>query len=107
MIFKNIIKKATATHKERNKQYNKNYVKFGSIMDAMFPNGLTIKGAKEWAKFGLFFMAVVKTSRNAETFALKKTFDVDTTHDTGVYSFLLEETITELEETDGKTDHHS
>lgn len=94
--FTDIIKKAIQTHKKRSKTYNKNYYKFGEIMHAMFPLGLTIKGADMWSAFGLFFMMMVKISRNAESFAINKKFDIDTTHDTGVYSFILEEVIANL-----------
>jgi len=97
MKFKNILKKAEATHKARNKEYNTSYVKFGKIMDSIFPDGITIKGWKQWVKFGLFFMNMSKMSRNAESFIMYRKFHLDSTHDAGVYSFLLEEVETELE----------
>ena len=97
MKFEKIIEKAIKTHKDRDEEYGKSYVKFGKIIDSIFPDGLTIKGWKQWAKFGLFFMTVSKISRNAESFLAHKKFHIDSTHDAGVYSFLLEEVETELD----------
>jgi hypothetical protein len=98
MKFEKIIEKAKKTHKARNKEYNKNYIKFGKIADSIFPDGITIRGWKQWVKFGLFFMALVKMSRNAESFIQFRKFHEDSTHDMGVYSFMLEEVETELED---------
>ena len=63
-----ILEQAAATYRERNKEYGENYRVFGRVMDALFPDGLTIKGQDEWNRFHLWLLAVVKMTRYVQNF---------------------------------------
>lgn len=50
---------------ERNAVYKDNFRMVGRIMEAMFPEGITLKTEEEHNKFHLFMLAIVKLSRYA------------------------------------------
>jgi hypothetical protein len=58
-----ILEQAADTYRERNAEYGENYRVFGRVMDALFPDGLTIKGVDEWNRFHLWLLSVVKLTR--------------------------------------------
>jgi len=58
-----ILDKAAETYRERNAEYGENYRVFGRVMQALFPDGLTIKGEQEWVRFHLWLLSVVKLTR--------------------------------------------
>lgn len=82
-----ILEDMAKTFRERGKVYGDNYIRFGNMLHALFPNGLTINTPEDWVKFGFFFNIMQKASRfttkNAMTHA-------DSVHDMGVYSAMLE-----------------
>lgn len=84
-----ILDKMARTYRERNKLYGDNYKAFGHIMVAMFPGGLTVETAEEWNRLALFIHVVSKMTRYALNF--KKGGHLDSAHDAGVYSAMLEE----------------
>ncbi len=79
---------AAATFKQRNEVYGDQYLNFGSIMVAMFPNGITLKTAEEFSRFTLFFNCVGKLSRYSVN--LDKGGHKDSAHDLSVYAAMLE-----------------
>lgn len=89
--FDKIIKEAKKTHKERAKIYRNTSTKFGDVMVAFFPDGITLATKDEWAEFGIFFQIVSKITRNSEVLIKDKTSHKDSIHDIGVYAFMLEE----------------
>ena len=91
--YSDILKKNTKIVEEKGKQYGNTYHLFGTVMDALFPNGITILGIKEQERFGVFFMLVHKLIRIS-----KKLFDnvsLDSLTDLSNYAAMLEKIIIE------------
>jgi hypothetical protein len=84
-----ILAKAAETFRERNALYGNNYVQFGPIAAAMFPEGLTLKSAEDFARFGVFVQALSKFTRYAAN--LQDGGHRDSAHDMAVYGAMLEE----------------
>jgi hypothetical protein len=82
---------AMQTFAQRGKQYGGNsgeaYKRFGHIMMALFPNGLTINSPEDWNRYGCFHMEVVKIARYAANFEVGH---IDSQHDLIVYASMLE-----------------
>jgi hypothetical protein len=78
-----------STYRERNKTYGDNYKKLGAQMVAMFPDGLPKLDEAGWNRFGVWFMALTKLQRYAES--LGTGGHADSAHDAAVYSAMLEE----------------
>ena len=78
-----------ATYRERNALYKDNYKRFGDLMMALFPEGLTVKTRDEWNRICIFMMISSKLTRYAANF--EKGGHEDSIHDAGVYSAMLEE----------------
>jgi hypothetical protein len=84
------LKDAAATFAQRNKLYGDNYKKFGPLVEALFPEGVTLKSAADHARFALLIMICSKISRYAANFS--KGGHADSIHDAIVYCAMLEET---------------
>lgn len=74
---------------ERNKLYGDNYKRFGYVMVALFPNGLNLKSAEDFNRFGILVQLVAKETRYAENF-VRGGHD-DSLDDTAVYAMMLKE----------------
>ena len=81
------MKAAQRTFEERRAVYGENYLRFGRVMQAMFPDGLTVGTEEDWNRLGLFVQQVSKLTRYSNDF---RNGHVDSVHDCGVYSFMLE-----------------
>jgi hypothetical protein len=81
------IAEALETFKERNKVYGDNYLTHGTVMKALFPNGVDLKTEKEYNRFGIVNMMVAKLTRYCQSWPAAHQ---DSIHDLGVYSFMLE-----------------
>jgi hypothetical protein len=88
------MERGAATYRERNKRYGNNYKRFGEIMMALFPDGLTINTVEHWNRMGVIHMIIAKMSRYVTD---PKRGHLDSAHDMGVYSFMLEELDAEAE----------
>jgi hypothetical protein len=82
------LQRATDTYRSRNRVYGNNYKRFGKIMQALYPDGVTLKTEHQWNRFGIIIQLVSKLSRYV-TDPLNG--HLDSIHDMGVYSFMLEE----------------
>jgi hypothetical protein len=82
------MERALKTYKTRNRVYGNNYKRFGAIMAALYPNGVTIKTEHEWNRFGIILQKISKLSRYVTD---PMNGHIDSIHDDGVYSFMLEE----------------
>lgn len=74
--------------------YNGNEIRFGEVMDALYPDGLTIKGKEDWIKYGIFHMMVAKILRLSNTVFRGETEDsaekrFDNAMDSVVYSAMM------------------
>jgi hypothetical protein len=84
------IEAALNTFKQRNKQYGDNYLQHGQVMTALFPNGVQLQTVEDWNRFGIFNMMVAKLTRYAQNWPNVSESTIDSVHDNGVYSFMLE-----------------
>lgn len=84
-----ILEEASKTFRERNAVYGDNYIRAAGALQAMFPNGITLKTQEDHERMQIFSLIFVKLSRYAvqwdQGFRHK-----DSIHDTSVYAALLE-----------------
>lgn len=73
----------------RSAQYGEAYLQHGYIMAALFPDGLELKTAEDFNRFGIMNMMVSKLNRYSNNFG--NLGHQDSSRDLGVYSFMLEE----------------
>jgi hypothetical protein len=78
---------AQQTFAERAAVYGDNYLRFGRVMAAMFPHGINITTVEDWNRIGIFVQQVSKLTRYSNDFSKGH---IDSQHDLGVYSFMLE-----------------
>jgi hypothetical protein len=84
------LEEALFTFKERNKQYGDNYLTHGKVMTALFPDGIKLETVEDWNRFGIVNMIVAKLTRYAQAWPRVNKSTLDSVHDLGVYSFMLE-----------------
>jgi hypothetical protein len=82
-----LMEAAAQTYKDRRGVYGPSEQKFADVMQALFPNGLTISTHEEMVRLGIFSQILSKICRYANDFT---TGHVDSAHDLGVYAFMLE-----------------
>ena len=81
------MREALDTYNERRAEYGPSELKFGKVMDALFPNGLILKSADDWSRVGILVQIVSKLTRYSHNLAEPH---LDSAHDLGVYAFMLE-----------------
>jgi len=84
------IAEALETFRERNQSYGDNYLQHGKIMTVLFPNGIELKTVEDWNRFGIINMIIAKMTRYAQNWPDVNKVTIDSLHDLGVYSFMLE-----------------
>lgn len=84
-----LLEAAAATWRQRNALYGDNYKRFGAVMVALFPNGLTLDTVDDFNRLGVFVQCVSKLSRYAEN--ISRGGHQDSAHDLAVYAAMLEE----------------
>lgn len=85
-----LMEEAIRTYIDRSKVYGEfGFEEHGEVLKAMFPDGLTLKTEEEFSRFVLFIMQTIKICRYAKH--ITKGGHKDSAHDTGVYSFILED----------------
>jgi hypothetical protein len=86
----NILDEMASTYRERNAVYGDNFRMVGQMMKVLFPEGIP-KELLHSDHFHLFELKLVKLSR----FAISGLSHVDSIHDDGVYSAMIEQILTE------------
>lgn len=84
-----ILRRAAELFEERNALYGDNYKQFGTVMMALFPEGLQITTSGEWNRIGILVQLVNKLGRycaNAHVGGHK-----DSSRDKVVYAAMLDE----------------
>lgn len=81
-----ILEEMAETFRERNKIYGDNYKSVGSVMTALFPEGVSLKTNYDYNVWHLFELAIVKLTR----FANSKLTHEDSIHDAAVYLAMVE-----------------
>lgn len=84
------IEEALKTFKQRNESYGDNYLQHGRVMSALFPDGINLKTVEDWNRFGIINMVVAKLTRYSQKWPEVDEGTIDSVHDMGVYSFMLE-----------------
>lgn len=84
-----ILEEAATTYRQRNEVYGDNYLKFGKIMDIMFPDTIYVDGADGWNRMGVFVQCLSKLTRYAEN--MGKGGHYDSALDLSVYAAMLAE----------------
>lgn len=84
-----ILQDASDTYAERNKVYGNNYERAGAALDALFPDGITLKSVRDHERYQIFSLILVKLSRYANNW--EEGGHLDSIHDTAVYAAILEE----------------
>tara|TARA_R110000744_G_scaffold8696_1_gene28561 strand:- start:3545 stop:3877 length:333 start_codon:yes stop_codon:yes gene_type:complete len=84
------IEEALKTFKQRNESYGDNYLQHGRVMSALFPDGIKLKTVEDWNRFGIINMVVAKLTRYSQKWPEVDEGTIDSVHDMGVYSFMLE-----------------
>jgi hypothetical protein len=86
-----LLEAGASTFRERNAVYGDNYLQWGAICAAMFPDGITIPASDEQAfnRLGVFVQCLHKLTRYASTFNAGG--HQDSAHDLMVYAAMLEE----------------
>jgi hypothetical protein len=84
-----ILRSAAATFEQRNKLYGDSYLVYGEVMDALFPEGITIATIGDWNRFGILSMIVSKLTRYSAN--MRDGGHKDSAHDMAVYAAMLEE----------------
>lgn len=59
---------AAELFRDRDATYGSNFRSFGPVVEAMFPNGLTLKTARDWNRFGILLQVITKLSRYVASF---------------------------------------
>lgn len=81
-----VLRAMAETFEERSKTYGPNYLHFGEVCVALWPNGLTLKSKEEWVRMGLLTQIISKLTRYTNNPAGHK----DSAHDIGPYAAILE-----------------
>jgi hypothetical protein len=87
-IVPSLLREGAKTYEERNKVYGDNYKNVGNVMKAMFPDGIKLETAEDFTRWHLLELKIVKLTRYANNFLTGG--HLDSIHDDGVYSFMLE-----------------
>lgn len=83
-----ILSAAAHTFRERNAVYRDNLDLVGDTLEALFPEGLSVKTSQEWSRLHLLVLIVVKLTRYARCY--EKGGHQDSLRDMAVYSAILE-----------------
>lgn len=87
----NILRAAAQTYEQRNAGYKDNYKKVGAVMQAFFPEGVTLSKEQHHRVYHLFELMVVKLTRFVNSDFTHK----DSIHDSMVYAAMIEMVINE------------
>ncbi len=87
MTPQDILREAATIFEERHKVYGDNYKKVGTVMAALFPDGLDLKTADDHNRFHILMLDVVKLTRYAENW--HKGGHRDSLLDKAVYNTML------------------
>jgi len=102
------LRKAAEIYEQRNALYGDNYKRFGTIMHALFPEGIAqragVNGSKAetkqeyWNRIGILVQVVSKLTRYCENF--EKGGHADSLDDMAVYTMMLRELDKEAQDRD-------
>jgi len=82
-----LLKQAVQTYKDRRSDYGDSEKRFADAMIVLFPNGIHLQTHDDFVRYGLITQVVGKLVRYV---TMPYAGHVDSIHDLGVYSFMLE-----------------
>lgn len=82
-----ILNELQEVFKLRNQQYGDSYLTAGQIMEILFPDGIQVKGAREYNRLMIYIHIITKFTRYAHS--LQTTGHMDSAEDMCVYSAML------------------
>jgi len=85
-----VIMEANDLFAERDKQYGNAFEKSGSILQTLFPEGVTLKTESDFRRYNLLGMVTAKLMRYASNF--EKGGHADSIQDAAVYCHMLDYT---------------
>src|ERR1700746_2880029 len=85
-----VLEEMARTFREKNKMYGDNYLAVGKVMQALFPNGITLKTEYDHILFHWISWSVGKLTR----FVNSGMKDQNSIHDLAVYAAMIEDFIT-------------
>ena len=91
-----ILKKNSKLCEEKSRQYVNTYVKFGTVMDALHPEGIALSSKSDFEIFGVWMMVIHKLTRISEKL-FDKNISMDSITDLSVYAAMLEKIIIDKE----------
>ncbi len=94
---KDILRKAALTFEQRNALYGDNHMRFGRVMQVLFPDGVPCRSADDFTRLGLLVQCVSKLTRYTANF--NHGGHQDSAHDLCVYAAMLESVTVKDEET--------
>jgi hypothetical protein len=89
---------AAKTFARKNKRYGDNWENVGKVFVALYPNGITLKTEFDFILFHWLSWKIGKLTRFTQT----NHTHLDSLHDDGVYTFMLETYITQQKGKNGK-----
>lgn len=84
-----MLRECASTYEQRNAMYGDTYKRFGHVLSAIFPDGLTIKGVDDWNRLGCFILKMGKVTRYAANYT--RGGHDDSLLDDAVYTTMLRE----------------
>ncbi len=84
------LRDAATLFEERNAQYGANYTNFGKVMEALFPNGISVTGPVEMRRLSLVVHMMTKLTRYCNNFW--RGGHTDSLEDLSVYAQMTSET---------------
>jgi hypothetical protein len=78
--------KAARTFRQKNRQYSNNWEMVGKVFVALYPNGITLRTEEDFVLFHWMSWKVGKLTRFVQT----RHTHLDSIHDDGVYTFMIE-----------------
>lgn len=68
MSVPELLRQSAVVYEQRNVLYGDNYKKFGDVMKAIFPDGVTIMSTSYFNRFGILIQIISKLTRYCEMF---------------------------------------
>ena len=81
------LKKLARLHESKDAEYDSSYKKFGAVLTAFFPDGITLKGKHQFGRFAILTTLIAKMHRYSQNF--DKGGHDDSLDDISIYAVML------------------
>lgn len=90
-----LLKEKITLFEQKGKEYGNTYQMFGHVWNAIFPNGVKIKGIKQANVMEIYHMLMHKLLRMASKIETPSEISIDSVKDMQVYAAILEQLLLE------------